>query len=142
MLHDGIVLVTLVVFAAMAAPAQCTPHKSIDARDCVVGSDGFCVDSVDFMAQPNDDSLTLLDNDLLAYATLPAADSMDESWILSDPFATTLGTEDIGITEDPYSLFSDYNDLNGFQLAANDRQSCSCPVGISSTQVSFCISFR
>lgn len=127
MLHKRLAPLTLLAFAAIAVPAQCSPSKGIDKKDCIVGLDGFCVDSIDFNPPPNDN--------LLAFATLPA-NPMDESSIFSDPFATDLetglGTEDPG---ESGSLFSDYNDLDGFQLAASSRLGCTCPGDIPSTKV-------
>lgn len=123
MLRNYISPLALLALVTTAVPAQSTSYNNIDKRDCIIGTDGLCVDSIDFNPPPN--------NDLFAFATLPAPDPLDEFSTLEDPFAT-LGPEDPSDL-----LFSDYNNFDIFQLAAaGDRLKCTCPTGISSTQVS------
>lgn len=127
MLHMRLAPLRLFAFAVIFALVQYSLSKSIDKKDCIVGLDWFCLDSTDFTSSPNDD--------LFAFATLPT-DPMDEPLMFSDPSATDLGT-DLG-TEglgESYDIFSDYNDLGGFQVAASGRLQCDCPVDIDSNKV-------
>lgn len=125
---------TLLAVAAIRVPVHCSAFESIKKKDCIVALDGSCVDSIDFTGSTNDFTVSPND-DLLAFNTLHT-DPMDEPLIFSDPYAidfgTSLGTDDFG---EPYSIFSGYDDLGGFQLASGDRLACDCPGDIQSTKV-------
>lgn len=125
MLHKHIASLALLASAVIVAPAQCTPYERIDKRDCIVGLDGFCVDSIDYMGSSNDE--------LLAFASFPTPEPVNEPLLFTDPPDTNLGGEGFGSTD---SLFSDYNGFDEFQIAAGDRYQCTCPGDISTTKVS------
>lgn len=127
MYHRGSIHLTLLAFTAIAVPVRCNLFNSLDKKDCTVGLEGFCVDSTDFTASSNDD--------FLAFAT---SDPVYEPLTFSNPDSTDFGTDLwAGGLGEPYSMFSDYDNLYGFQLADTDNGwlKCDCPAQIETVIV-------